>query len=67
MTVPGTVSGWQALVDRYGNMDLNECLNPAIEYAENGYPVSEIIALRSGIISSSLYGSNSSGSKTTID
>jgi gamma-glutamyltranspeptidase/glutathione hydrolase len=44
VTVPGTVSGWQALVDRYGNMDLHECLNPAIEYAENGYPVSEIIA-----------------------
>ena len=44
VTVPGTVSGWHSLTNRYGNMDLQECLKPAIEYAENGYPVSEIIA-----------------------
>ena len=46
VTVPGTVSGWHSLVDRYGNMDLQECLKPAIEYAENGYPVSEIISMQ---------------------
>ena len=44
VTVPGTVSGWHLLIGRYGNMNLQECLKPAIEYAENGYPVSEIIA-----------------------
>jgi len=44
ITVPGTVSGWESLIDSYGNMDLKECLKPAIEYAEFGYPVSEIIA-----------------------
>jgi gamma-glutamyltranspeptidase/glutathione hydrolase len=46
ITVPGTVSGWQSLTNSYGNMDLQECLKPAIEYAELGYPVSEIIAMQ---------------------
>jgi len=46
VTVPGTVSGWHSLIGRYGNMNLQECLKPAIEYAENGYPVSEIIAMQ---------------------
>ena len=46
VTVPGAVSGWQALLDKFGNMPISEALRPAIDYAENGYPVSEIIALQ---------------------
>jgi gamma-glutamyltranspeptidase/glutathione hydrolase len=44
ITVPGAVSGWQAIIDRYGNMELADVLKPAIEYAVDGFPVSEIIS-----------------------
>ncbi|HSJ57404.1 MAG TPA: gamma-glutamyltransferase [Anaerolineae bacterium] len=44
VTVPGTASGWQALLDRFGTMTLAECLAPAIETAEQGFPVSERIS-----------------------
>ena len=44
ITVPGTVDGWAALIDQHGTMPLSEVLKPAIDYAEQGFPVSEIIA-----------------------
>ena len=46
VTVPGAVSGWQALLDRFGNMGMADVLRPAIEYAETGYPVSEMVAFQ---------------------
>lgn len=42
--VPGCVAGWEDLRARFGNKPLAELLAPAIEYAEQGFPVSEIIA-----------------------
>lgn len=44
VTVPGAVAGWAALLDRYGSLSLAEVLAPAIGLAENGFPVSPIIA-----------------------
>jgi gamma-glutamyltranspeptidase/glutathione hydrolase len=44
VTVPGTVSGWSALLDRFGTMSLAECLAPAIKAAQSGFPVSEEIS-----------------------
>ncbi len=44
VTVPGAVSGWEALLNRYGTMRLSDALRPAISYAEDGYPVSEVIS-----------------------
>jgi len=44
VTVPGALSGWQALLDRFGTMTLAQVLQPAIRIAEEGYPVSPIIA-----------------------
>ncbi len=44
VTVPGTVSGWQALLDRFGTMSLARCMAPAIETAEQGFPVSPRIS-----------------------
>ena len=44
VTVPGTASGWQALLQRFGTRTLAECLAPAIETAETGFPVSERIS-----------------------
>jgi len=45
VSVPGTVAGWSDLLEKHGRMTLNDVLKPAIWTAENGYPVSEIIAL----------------------
>ncbi|MFN0084008.1 MAG: gamma-glutamyltransferase [Blastocatellia bacterium] len=42
-TVPGAVSGWAALLERYGTMKLSQALQPAIEYAERGFPVTDVI------------------------
>ena len=44
VTVPGAVDGWVTLLERYGTMPLERVLAPAIEYAEEGFPVSEIFA-----------------------
>ena len=44
VTVPGMVAGWQAMRDRYAKLPLSTTLAPAIYYAENGFPVTEIVA-----------------------
>ncbi len=44
VTVPGCVGGWFALHDRFGRLSMEEILGPAIDYAENGFPLSEVIA-----------------------
>ena len=44
VSVPGTVHGWETAVNTYGRMSLKDVLQPAIYYANNGYPVSEVIA-----------------------
>ncbi len=44
VTVPGALSGFSVLLDRYGTIDLAEALEPAIQLAENGFPVTPIIA-----------------------
>ncbi|MCA9079749.1 MAG: gamma-glutamyltransferase [Planctomycetaceae bacterium] len=43
-TVPGCVDGWSVLRDRFGTCTLTELLQPSIEVAEAGFPVTEIIA-----------------------
>src|SRR5271163_454599 len=43
VTVPGAVAGWHTLHDRFGRLKWKELFQPAIFYAENGYPVPEII------------------------
>lgn len=44
VTVPGALDGWQRLLDRHGNFELGEVLQPAIAHAREGYPVTEIVA-----------------------
>ena len=44
VTVPGAVDGWQKLLDRFGKKKLPEVLAPAIQIAQDGYPVTEWIA-----------------------
>jgi gamma-glutamyltranspeptidase / glutathione hydrolase len=43
VSVPGTVGAWTALLQRFGKMSLSEVLAPAIQYAFDGYPVTEWI------------------------
>ena len=43
-TVPGCVDGWFELHERFGSMPMKEILAPAIKYAEEGFPVTEVIA-----------------------
>src|SRR5437868_222503 len=42
-SVPGCVAGWEDLQKRFGVLKLDKVLQPAIEYAEGGFPVSELI------------------------
>jgi gamma-glutamyltranspeptidase/glutathione hydrolase len=44
VTVPGAVAGWHALHQRFGRMAWKDLFQSAIFYAEDGYPVPEIIA-----------------------
>jgi len=44
VTVPGSARGWERLVEDRGNRSLAAALNPAVEYAREGFPVSEVIA-----------------------
>ena len=40
VTVPGALRGWDMLLDHYGTISLDEALQPAIEIADRGFPVS---------------------------
>ncbi len=44
VTVPGAVAGWAALLEEHGTITLAEALAPAIRIAEEGFPVTPIIA-----------------------
>ena len=44
VTVPGALDAWSVLLARFGSLPLGEVLKDAIRYAEEGFPVSEIIA-----------------------
>jgi gamma-glutamyltranspeptidase / glutathione hydrolase len=40
VTVPGAISGWRALWQRWGKLPFEQLFAPAIRYAEQGFPVS---------------------------
>src|SRR6188508_3745012 len=44
VTVPGAVAGWDALRARLGTLPMADLLAAAIRYAEEGFPVTEVIA-----------------------
>jgi gamma-glutamyltranspeptidase/glutathione hydrolase len=44
VTVPGTARGWETTVEDLGRLTLADVLDPAIRYATEGYPVSEVVA-----------------------
>lgn len=44
VSVPGCVDGWFELHQRFGKMPMDKVLQPAVTYAREGFPVSELIA-----------------------
>ena len=44
VSVPGTVSGWYKLHERFGSRSMAQNLAPAIRYARTGFPLSQVIA-----------------------
>ncbi|PYJ11360.1 MAG: gamma-glutamyltransferase, partial [Verrucomicrobia bacterium] len=44
ISVPGTVDAWSELHKKFGKLKLSEDLAPAAKYAEEGFPVTELIA-----------------------
>ena len=44
VTIPGSLSGWAALLEKFGTLSLAQVLQPAIDIAGKGFPVTPIIA-----------------------
>jgi gamma-glutamyltranspeptidase/glutathione hydrolase len=44
VTVPGAVAGWEALRSRFGKLPLSDSLASAIFYAQEGFPVTDVIS-----------------------
>ena len=44
VTVPGAVAGWVSIHKKFGLLEFNELFNDAINYAENGFPVTELVS-----------------------
>ena len=43
-SVPGCVDGWYEMHDMFGRLPMKDILQPAINYARDGFPVTEVIA-----------------------
>ena len=44
VTVPGAVDGWIKMHERFGSMNFEDLFTPTINYAKNGFPITETIA-----------------------
>jgi gamma-glutamyltranspeptidase/glutathione hydrolase len=44
VTVPGAIDAWEALLATHGRFDLDRAFQPAIKYAESGFPVTARVA-----------------------
>ncbi len=44
VSVPGAVDGWFSLHEKFGSLKMKEILKPSIDYAENGFPLTQLIA-----------------------
>jgi gamma-glutamyltranspeptidase/glutathione hydrolase len=48
VSVPGCVDGWFEMHKKFGQLSMEEILQPAIDYGREGFPVSEVIAYEMG-------------------
>ena len=44
VSVPGCVDGWFEMHEKFGSTPMRDILEPAIEYADNGFPVTELVS-----------------------
>ncbi len=44
VSVPGAVDGWFEMHTKFGKLNMQQILQPAIDYGKNGFPVTELIA-----------------------
>ena len=44
VSVPGCVDGWFEMHDKFGKLGMKKILDPAIRYAEDGFPVTELVS-----------------------
>lgn len=44
VTVPGAIDAWHTALERFGSKGLDELLQPAIQYAQQGYAISPVVA-----------------------
>ena len=44
ISVPGCVDGWFEMHEKFGKISMQKILNPTINYAENGFPVTELVS-----------------------
>lgn len=44
VSVPGAVDGWFMMHEKFGSMPMQEILQPTIDYAKNGAPITQLIA-----------------------
>ena len=44
VSVPGCVDGWFELHEKFGRIKMRDILSPTIKYAEDGFPVSELVS-----------------------
>ena len=44
VSVPGCVDGWFEMHDKFGSLEMKKILEPAISYAENGFPITELVS-----------------------
>lgn len=44
VSVPGCVDGWFEMHEKFGKLSIKKILNPAINYAQNGFPVTELVS-----------------------
>ena len=54
VTVPGAVAGWDVLRSRLGTLPMVDLLAPAIQYAHEGFPLSDVIATNWGTFAEKL-------------
>lgn len=43
ISVPGVVDGWFQLLNKFGSMKMEDILEPSIQYAEKGFPLTQLI------------------------
>lgn len=49
VTVPGCVDGWFTMHEKFGSKSMKDILSPSIEYAREGFPVTELIGFYLGL------------------